>query len=102
MILQAIEASRTLRSLDLSFCCIDSHSAFVLAESLGTNRSILKLNLEGNPLGSEGAQALLRTQASDPNIVCTHAQRAMDGSQRRACRSPPTGFSAKSLSATAL
>lgn len=54
--------SRLLERMDLGYNQIDMNSCFCLAHGLRLSRSIMKLSLEGNPIGSSGMRQLMKAK----------------------------------------
>jgi hypothetical protein len=56
----AIQKNDSLQRLDLSHNRIQTMGAFVIANGMSTNQSLLHLSMDGNPVGMAGGRELLR------------------------------------------
>ncbi|OQR85469.1 hypothetical protein ACHHYP_11797 [Achlya hypogyna] len=63
----ALRRNNCLQVLDLSHNNIPCEAAFVIAQALQVNDTIMNLVLDGNPLGKIGGQSLLHTVANSSN-----------------------------------
>lgn len=60
-----IGANTRLAHLDLSHNSLTAKGAAVVADGLGANHSLLSLQVNFNPIGSDGARSLMRTLTAD-------------------------------------
>ena len=60
-----IAANTRLAHLDLSHNTLTAKGAAVIADGLPCNHSLLSLQLNFNPIGSDGARSLMRTLTAD-------------------------------------
>ena len=60
--------SRLLEQLDLSYNQINRVSCFCIAQGLRLSRSIHKLSLEANPIGSTGMKQLMKAKNENQNV----------------------------------
>ena len=60
--------SRLLEKLDLGYNQIDMNSCFCLSHGLRLSRSIMKLSLEGNPIGSAGMRQLMKAKNENQSV----------------------------------
>ena len=66
---QALEVNKSLLHVNLGHNSIQGKGAFVLADCLSRNTSLLRLDLDGNPVGMQGGRALLRAVCSGIKLV---------------------------------
>lgn len=59
---QLLIRSRALEELDLAYNDIKAASMFCLAEGLALNESLINVSLEGNPLGAQGLNFLMKAK----------------------------------------